>query len=181
MNGKQNILWITRTAIFIALLVVLQAATAPLGSSIITGSIVNLLLVVSVMSYGLASGLAVATISPVIAKLFGIGPLWTLIPFIALGNIVLVVLWYVIEKRRTAHKLTAYAVALVCAAIAKFLVLYFGIVQVAIPLFLQLPAQQAAVISGMFSFPQLLTALIGGALAVVIFPRLRPAIAKGGA
>ena len=35
---KERTLWITRTAVFIALLVVLQAATGALGSTIITGS-----------------------------------------------------------------------------------------------------------------------------------------------
>ena len=90
LNNKRNILWITRTAIFIALLIVLQAATAPLGNIIVTGTIVNLLLIVSVMSCGLASGLTVAAISPVMAKFLGIGPLWSLIPFIAAGNAALV-------------------------------------------------------------------------------------------
>ena len=96
MNNKNTIRWITRTAVFIALLIVLQMATAPLGNILITGSIVNLLLIISVMTCGLASGLSVAVISPVMAKLLGIGPLWSLIPFIAAGNIVLVLLWHFI-------------------------------------------------------------------------------------
>ena len=50
--NKEKTLWITRTAIFVALLVVLQAATAALGNTIITGSVVNMLLVVSVMTCG---------------------------------------------------------------------------------------------------------------------------------
>ena len=54
MNRKLGIIWIARTSIFIALLIVLQAATAPLGNIVVTGSIVNLLLVVSVMTCGLA-------------------------------------------------------------------------------------------------------------------------------
>lgn len=179
LNGKQSILWITRTAIFIALLIVLQAATAPLGNTIITGSIVNLLLIVSVMTCGLASGLSVAAVSPFMAKFLGIGPLWSLIPFIALGNAALVLLWYFIGNRNMGRKYTAYIVALFGAAVTKFLVLYIGIVQIAIPVFLGLPEQQAAVISNMFSIPQLVTALVGGALATVLFPRLKKVIAGG--
>ena len=173
MNGHQNVLWITRTAIFIALLVVLQAATAPLGNSIITGSIVNLLLIISVMTCGLASGLTVAVVSPVMAKLFGIGPLWALLPFIALGNTALVLVWRFLGGRNMGNKHAAYAVALVCGAVVKFLVLYIGIVQIAVPVFLHLPPQQAAVVSSMFSYPQLLTALIGGIVAMIIIPRLK--------
>lgn len=74
MNKKT--LWITRTAALTALLVVLQASTAALGSTLVTGTVVNLLLIISVMTCGAASGLSVAVLSPVLAKLIGIGPLW---------------------------------------------------------------------------------------------------------
>lgn len=176
MKDKEKIFWITHTAIFIALLIVLQAATAPLGNVMITGTIVNLLLIVSAMTCGLASGLSVAVISPIIAKFFGIGPLWILIPFIAAGNIVLILLWYFIGNQNRGQKYIAYIVALVTAAAAKFFVLYIGIVQVAIPLFLNLPEQQASIISHMFSIPQLITALAGGIIAAMILPSLKKAI-----
>ena len=179
MSGKKSTTWITRTAIFIALLIVLQMATTPLGNIIVTGSIVNLLLIVSVMTCGLSSGLAVAIVSPVMAKILGIGPLWSLIPFIALGNVSLVIVWNFIGNRNMRGKYTVYIVAMLCAAVAKFLVLYVGIVQIAIPIFLRLPEQQAAVISSMFSIPQLITALVGGAVAIILFPRLKQAIAVG--
>jgi hypothetical protein len=178
MDNKRNLLWITRTAVFIAMLIVLQITTAPLGNMFVTGSIVNLLLIVSVMACGLASGLAVAAISPVMAKFFGIGPLWSLIPFIAVGNIVLVLLWHFIGHQSVGRKYAAYIMALLCAAVSKFLVLYIGIVQIAVPVFLDLPEQQAAVISKMFSIPQLVTALVGGTFAIILFPRLKKAIGE---
>ena len=136
---KNTIRWITRTAVFIALLIVLQMATAPLGNILITGSLVNLLLIISVMTCGLASGLSVAVISPVMAKLLGIGPLWSLIPFIAAGNIALVLLWHFIGNRQIGRKYTSAIIALIFAAAAKFLVLYIGIVRITIPVFLSLP------------------------------------------
>jgi hypothetical protein len=176
VDNKKKILWITQTAVFIALLIVLQAATAPLGNILITGTIVNLLLIVSVMTCGLASGLSVAVISPVMAKLIGIGPLWILIPFIAAGNIALVLLWHFIGNRKAEHKYAAYIPALAAAAIVKFLVLYIGIVKLAVPMFLGLPAQQASVVSHMFSVPQLITALAGGVIAAVILPTLKRAV-----
>ncbi len=175
MNKK--VLWITQTAIAVALLIVMQAVTAPLGNTLLTGSIVNLILIVSVMIFGLASGLTVAAISPIFAKLFGIGPLWELIPFIMLGNMVLVLLWWLIGNRTFAKPPVPYIVTAVVAAAGKFLTLYAGVVLVAIPL-LNLPDKQAGVISAMFSFPQLFTALIGGALAVLILPLLKKARRK---
>ena len=171
------ILWITRTAIFIALLIVLQAVTAMLGNTLITGSCVNLVLVVSVMTCGLGSGLTVAVISPIMAKLVGIGPLWSLIPFVLAGNITLVLLWHFIGNLSIMkNKYVVYIIALVVASISKFLVLYLGIVRIAVPLLLKLPEPQAKVISGMFSIPQLITASVGGAIAIAVFPRLKKAI-----
>lgn len=176
MDNKNRILWITRTAILIALLIVLQAATAPLGNALVTGSIVNMMLIISVMTCGLMTGLSVAVASPVLAKFFGIGPLWSIIPFIAVGNIILMVLWHIIGNRRFGKKLLPYIVALVVAAIGKFLALYLGIVQIALPVFLNLPEKQAAIIANMFSVSQLITASIGGVLAIAILPTLRKAI-----
>ena len=177
--NQEKTLWITRTAIFVALLVVLQAATAALGNTIITGAVVNMLLVVSVMTCGTMSGLCVAVISPIMAKLIGIGPLWSLISFIAAGNITLVLIWHFIGNRHWGQKYTSRIIALAAAAAAKFLVLYIGIVQIAVPLLLKLPEPQATVISSMFSIPQLVTALLGGGMALLVLTPLKKAIEGG--
>ena len=173
---SKHVLWITRTAIFIALLVVLQIVTSALGNTLVTGSIVNMILIVSVMTCGLSTGAVVAFLSPIFAKLLGIGPLWTLIPFIMAGNIVLVSIWHLIGNRKFEKQIIPYVISLIAAAIAKFLVLYFGIVKIAIPVMLQLPEPQASVISNTFSIPQLFTALIGGVIAAMILPVLKKAI-----
>ncbi len=177
MSNDGKIQWITRTAILIALLIVMQLVTTPLGTTLVTGSLVNMMLIISVMTGGLASGLTVAAISPVMAKLVGIGPLWELIPFIILGNVTLVLLWHIIGNRNMRKQYVPYIMALVVAAAAKFLVLYIGIVLIAVPALLKLPAPQAAAVSGMFSFPQPITALIGGAIANALLPVLKKALA----
>ncbi len=179
MKNQSYVLLITRTAVFVALLIVLQAATMPLGSTLITGSGVNLLLILSVMLCGLSSGLAVAVLSPVLAKFFGIGPLWSIIPLIILGNIALALVWHFIGNRSDLKRSAAHVLALIVAALAKFMVLYFGIVKLLVPLLLHLPEQQAAAISGMFSASQLITAAIGGGSAVALLPLLRQAFAAG--
>ena len=177
MNNKEKILWITRTAIFMALLIVLQATTASWGN-LVAGPIVNFMLIITVMTCGLASGLYVSAFSPIIAKFLGIGPLWSLIPFIAAGNISLAFLWHFIGNRNTERKYLAYAAALACASVTKFLVLYVGIVRIAVPMILGLPEQQAAVISIMFSIPQLINAIVGGVFAIVLLPALKKAIGE---
>ena len=177
MSNKEKTLLIARTAIFIALLIALQAVTASLGN-IVTGPVVNLMLIISVMTCGLASGLYVAVFSPVIAKFLGIGPLWSLIPFIAVGNMSLVSLWHFIGNRNAKSKYLAYVAALVCASVVKFLVLYVGIVRIAVPIILGLPEQQAAVISVMFSIPQLINPIVGGVFAIILLPTLKKVIGE---
>lgn len=176
MMNKPQTLWITRTAVLLALLIVLQAATAPLTGTFVTGSIVNLMLILSVMLGGLSSGITIAVLSPVLAKLLGIGPLWGLIPFIIAGNITIMIIWRFISQKIKISELAAYAAAAITAAFAKFAVLYFGIVRFAIPMLLNLPDPQASIISGMFSVAQLFTALAGGAAAVMLLPILNKII-----
>ena len=65
--------WIVRTAVCLALLLVLQVATKSLGQ-FVTGSCVNLVLAMAALSGGLWSGVAVAVLSPFCAYALGIGP-----------------------------------------------------------------------------------------------------------
>ena len=176
MEEQQKTRGLTRTAALLALLVTAQAAATPLGSPLLTGTVVNLLLILSVMTCGLSAGLWVALVSPIAAKLLGIGPLWSLLPFIAAGNGALAALWHVLGRRGRGGRLAA----LFTAAAAKCLVLYLSIVRFAIPHLLRLPEPQAAVVGGMFSLPQLATALAGGALALLLLPRLKFFLASAG-
>ena len=85
---KKRILWVTETAVMLALLIVLQWATKPLGQ-IVTGSCVNAVLVAAVLLGGLWCGLTVAVISPFCAFLLGIGPqLIAIIPAIDRKSVV---------------------------------------------------------------------------------------------
>ncbi|MDD3141007.1 MAG: hypothetical protein PHX08_18845 [Lachnospiraceae bacterium] len=174
MDTKKKILWITQTAVFTALLIVTQTITSSM-STLVTGSIVNLILILSVMMYGLPTALTVAAISPLIARFLGIGPLWSLIPFIAAGNLALVFLWHIIGNRKIINVHITCIIATIVGALGKFIVLYFGIVKFAIPLLLNLPAKQATAISTVFSVPQLITATIGGILATLIIPAIKNA------
>jgi len=176
MFKHEKVLWITRTGLLIAVTVVLQAATVPLGNQFITGSVVNLMLILSVMTCGLPTGLTVSAFTPVMPTLLGFGPLWPIVPFIAIGNMLLVTNWHFIGNQKMAIKNAACITALVTAAVTKFSVLYTGINLIAIPLLLDLTEQQAARITGLFSFPQLITASAGGLCAIILLPTLKKAI-----
>lgn len=186
MNKK--IRWITETAVMLALLVTLQAVTKPLGQ-IVTGSCVNAVLAVAALLVGMSSGITVALISPVCAFLLGIAPNFVTVLPIMIGNVCFVVLLRLIAGG--SHKpLWRQPLALAAAAGVKFAALYLLVVKVvcgiasdallgkklgdvvvlAPPMLQKLPA--------MFTWPQLITALTGGAIALLIVPALRKALGK---
>ena len=171
---KKKTLWIAETAVMIALLVALQGLTKPAGQ-FVTGSCVNLILGVSTLVGGLWCGLTVALLSPFFPFALGIGPaLIQIVPAIAVGNIVLVlVLWLICRKAKKLSPLS-YGGAVV-ASVCKFAVLYALVVLLLLPL-LGLPEKQVAMMSAMFSWPQLVTALIGSFLAVTVSPVIRKAL-----
>ena len=170
---KNKTRWITETAIMLALLVILQAVTKSAGQ-IVTGSCVNAVLAVSVLVSGLSSGLTVALISPFAAFLLGIGPqLLPIVPAIALGNAVFVLML----SRLCGKKPPVWRKALAVAGSAgtKFLTLHLVVVRFLCNV-LPLKQPQIATFSTMFAWPQLITALIGGAAALLIVPVLRKAL-----
>lgn len=171
MYMKEKTLWITKTAMLLALLIVLQAITRGF-SQLVTGSCVNAILALSALMVGISGGIIIAVISPFMAFVLGIGPqLLPIVPAIAAGNVVFVVaLWALTHNHRNEKKwhLLAWCVSAVC----KFLTLYVIVVQLLCHM-LPLKEAQIAVFSTMFSWPQLITALIGGAVALLVAPKLR--------
>ena len=190
MANKKTI-WITRTGVLLALLLALQWATLgtkAFAGQYITGSLVNCVLAVSALTAGLSSGLVIALLSPIFAYLLGIAPQLVVVPAIMAGNCALVlVLWAV---GRGDAPMWRKAVAVVLAAVCKFVVLYLLVVQVicgvgagfllgkqvfGAPVLLQ-PMIQALPLT--FSWPQLVTALIGGVLGILVSKILTRAGAK---
>ena len=170
---KKRILWVTETAVMLALLIVLQWATKPLGQ-IVTGSCVNAVLVAAVLLGGLWCGLTVAVISPFCAFLLGIGPqLIAIIPAIALGNGVLVLVLHFVYGKTVWRR----ALAWLGAAVGKSAALYLVVVQLLCHV-LPLKQPQIDTFTAMFSAPQLVTALIGGGLVLLIMPALKKALNK---
>lgn len=177
---KSQIRWITRTAAMLALLIALQWATKPLGQ-MVTGSCINAILAVTVLFAGMSSGITVALLSPIFAFFLGIAPNIVTVPAIMVGNGVYVVLL----KMLYGNPVWQQIAALLAAAAAKFAVLY-GIVAGIICGLLSDTLLSAGILKKpmltmlpvTFSWPQLVTALIGGVIALLIVPVLKKAIHK---
>jgi hypothetical protein len=183
---KKKTLWLTETAVMLALLITLQALTKPLGQ-LVTGSCVNAVLAVAVLLIGMSSGITVAVISPVCAYLLGIAPNFVTVLPIMIGNVCFVVLLRLVAGK--SHKpVWKQPVALISAAGVKFGVLYLLVVKVICGVasgallgkklgdIVVLAPPMLKLLPTMFAWPQLFTALIGGAVALLIAPVLRKAL-----
>jgi hypothetical protein len=180
---NNKISYITQTAVILALLIGAQFITRPFGQ-FVTGSMVNLILLVSVFIIGIYGGVTIAVLSPLLAFLAGIGPAFIqIIPFIAIGNTLFVTIAWIIAKnfiaKSTTKDIMISSTGLIAASLSKFLFLLFGLVTVALPLIPGIKEKQIAVIGMAFSWPQLITALIGSILAMIIVPHLKKAIKQG--
>lgn len=180
---RKKILWITETAVMLALLVALQAATKGL-SQFVTGSCVNTVLAITVLLAGLSSGITVAVISPVMAFLLGIAPQVLTVPAIMVGNTLFVVALYLIAGKN--HRNIPRQVAgWIGAAAAKFAAMYAIVVWLICGVLSQkliaagtMKPPMLRKLPEMFGLPQLITALIGGAIALLLVPTLRKALKK---
>ena len=181
IHMNKRVRWIARTGVLLAVLIALQAATKPLGQ-LVTGSCVNAVLAVTVLVAGLSSGITVAVISPVLAFLLGIAPQVVTVPAIMVGNTVFVLLLRLITGGQSKPPVRQIAAWLI-AAVAKFAVLYVLVVKIicglaSAPLLASgtLKEPMLKMLPTMFAWPQLVTALIGGGVALLIVPVLRKAL-----
>ena len=151
----------------------------------ITGPIVNLTIILAVLSVGLWSGLLLSIIAPVTAFFFTGSPIMAAIPLmfpaVMAGNAVLAItVWYFQEKASFKWRLPA---GLIAASVLKAIFMGVVIVLIILPIFgdniaLKLPKPEAlpvvlATAKVTFSITQLITALIGSALAYVIWMPLK--------
>lgn len=172
---KQPAAWVAVTAMGVALVTAAQYLGGLIPDiavifgpfsvrQLITGTLVNCVLLVFTARAGLGSGAVIGALSAVLAALLGISQL-VISPLVAAGNILLcLVYWFLAERMNHICGVIAGA-ALKCA----FLWLTVPMVLSAAGL----PEKQAGMLSIMFSWPQFVTALCGGLLAWVILPRVR--------
>jgi hypothetical protein len=155
---QTNIKWLTRTSILLAIALLFQMGGFP---QFITGPLVNAVLYLASMIVGWQGGVLIGILTPIIAAIRGIlpPPLIPLIPFIALGNSVLVISFFLLKS---SNKL----LGIILASLVKFIILV-----TAVNLLVQVPVP----IAQMMSFPQFVTACTGGLIAILIMYFLKNA------
>ena len=122
-------------------------------------------------------------VSPVCAYLFGIAPQILTVPVIMLGNALYVAALHLLGAGK--GKLWKSVLALAVAAVGKFLLLFvlvkFGICGILADGLMEAGLLKAPMLSALpasFSAIQLVTALVGGGVALLITPALKKALKR---
>ncbi len=142
----------TRMLTTTALLLALALAVQQFKIQWLTGPGVNAILVLATGYLGALSGIIIGIFTPLVALIMGIMPFAPAIPFIMLGNALLCIGY-------TWGKKINPLVGVVTGAILKFILL-----SLAVRYIIAAPPPVAAALS----FPQLVTALTGGLIAIII-------------
>lgn len=159
-----RIRFLTRTALLLAVAIAFQffGRFIPYNQFIV-GPIVNAVLIVATFTAGIWSGTAIAVIAPLVSAFTNKAAIAPLIigfsPFIIIGNFIIVLAFYLLRKRNRYLGVAA-------GAVCKFAFLYASIS--VFTNIVNMKPQIAETLTIMFSWSQLLTAAIGGALALAI-------------
>jgi hypothetical protein len=189
---NKKILWITQTAMLIALIVLAQLLSKVIPAvqigpfnlaQLVTGSLVNLVLITGAFIPGMASAGTAALISPILAAFFGIipGGLPQMVPVVMAGNLVIVfITWLCYRASNGLGKgsATALTVAgIVAGALLKALAMWGATEKIIVPVLHVAPKLEKILIS-VVSLPQFVTTMISGAIALLIMPAMK-GFAKG--
>jgi hypothetical protein len=186
MKTNKWLLLIVQTALLLALTLIFQTYVrelVPAGiiNTLVVGSLVNLCLYVASGTVGWRGSTVISVLTPVVAALMGHLPTPVLIPFVAAGNVVLCLAFELIAQKKDTG--IAPWIAVGVSAAAKTAVLYALVVWIFVGMMLPgtgLPSKIGAVLSLNFSWPQLVTALIGGIVAMPVISAVKKALDNRG-
>lgn len=177
METKIRTKQIVQTALFLAIAIVAQLLGTLMGGAgsigqILTGSIVNMCLVLAVSMIGLIPALAISVLSPVLAFVFGVMKFPFAIPVVIIGNAIYVVLIKIIFKSVSETKMPVQKIieiiGVIVSAVVKALAMW-SLAKYVLMMFTKVPAPLIA----SFSFPQAITGTIGGIIAIVVYAILK--------
>jgi len=157
---KENILILMQFATLIGV-----ATIAPLfKQQIITGSIVNATLFIATILFGIKGAILVGFLPSLISLSTGLLPLalMPMISFIIVGNAIMIITFSYLKEKN-------YWLGIILSALLKFIFLLSSSI-IIFDLFF--PERISSAIMTMMSWPQFLTALIGGLLAYAFSKKL---------
>lgn len=158
---------LTQTACMLALTLLLQSLRMfipipPFATTFLIGSLVNACLLVSATLLGFWPTVLIASIAPITAFFQQMLPLPVLIFPIAAGNVIYICLYLLIVNK--------YWLNTVIAALGKAGFIYSACIWLFT--WINIPAQTSSALLFVMGWPQLITGILGGILAVMVCKRL---------
>ena len=147
---------ITKSAVLLALALIFQVGFMPFAQPVV-GPLVNMVLLVAVLTTGPVTACFIGCLTPVAAFSLGIMPIFPVVPVIMLGNLLYVLTFSLLKQKSLlagvagAAVVKTLAMAVTIRLLAKYLV----------------PLLPMPIIAAL-SMPQLYTALLGGAMALLV-------------
>lgn len=170
MNDKVKKLVRASLLLAIAIIVQILGKNIPEINQFLVGPIVNAILILTTFVCGTWWGVGVGVLTPVIAWLVGQlpGPMAPFIPFIMIGNSLFVIFFGILKNQQKWGKY----IGLLFGSFIKFLFLSFSAAKLITIFNIGLPSKVASKLVIMMGIPQLVTALIGGVIALVLIELL---------
>lgn len=169
-NNSRNI---ARGALFLAIAIVFQliGRVYPQVSQMFVGPIINAVLLLATSICGLWIGISIGILTPILAWTLGQlpAPFAPFIPFIIIGNLIFIVVYYNFSKINKFGQ----TIGVVVGAILKFLFLYLCATKIIVVLKLITNPKIVSKLSVAMGFLQLITALIGGIIAIILLNILK--------
>lgn len=172
MKKSVNVKKIVLSAVFMAAAIILQliGRTFVEVNPLLIGPLINTVILLTTYICGLTCGILISILTPVAAALLGaLSPMLVpFVPFIIIGNIVFSVVFATFMKKK---KIGLY-LGVVLSSIAKFLFLSFSATKLVYMINLKISEKSLKMIAAAFTTPQLVTALLGGVIAIIILKLL---------
>lgn len=174
----------TRKLVVAALMLAIAVASMFLKNTsvFITGPIVNTCLMLTALFSGIWYGLILAVVTPLFSFLITGSPVMAavpmIMPMIMIGNAILVFFtWLFACKIRKPDKdIPCIAIGGVVGSVVKAAFMWASISKWLLPAYLpDVMTKKLPILQAQFSTTQLITALIGTALTMIIWPALRKA------
>ncbi len=155
-----------KVAIFSVLSVIILYVPTVISSQVVTGSLVNMTLVLATFLIGPYIALLLGVMPSSLALLSGLlpAPLAPMIPFIIAGNAILIGTYHFLGEKRME-------ISILTAALFKFVFLFAS--GYMLSQFIFESERFSILIASMFGWTQLFTAIIGGSLAYIILTALK--------
>ncbi|QAA35140.1 ECF transporter S component [Clostridium manihotivorum] len=164
---KINSNGLSKSALLLAIAIAFQliGRTIPEINQFLVGPIINAVLLLSVYICGVKWGVLTAALTPILAWVVGqlAAPMAPFIPFIIIGNIIYVILFGSVRE-----KIYGIYIGIILGSFVKFLFLSLSASHLVKLLKLGIPTKVLDKLVLSMGVPQLITALAGGIIAMVL-------------